>query len=63
MAQIIGDSGGPLVVKQEDNGQPFFMQVGIVSFGGRSCQRAFPVGFTRVTAFMTYISSITGKPI
>lgn len=55
-----GDSGGPLVVKQTNHaGQPYFMQVGIVSFGGNSCQRGFPVGFTRVTAFLDYISSVT----
>jgi secreted trypsin-like serine protease len=56
-----GDSGGPLIVKQQDQlGRPFFMQVGIVSFGGNSCQRGFPVGFTRVTAFLDYISRMQG---
>jgi len=56
-----GDSGGPLFVPQRTpDGKPFYMQVGIVSFGGNSCQRAFPVGFTRVTAFMDYVSSVTG---
>jgi secreted trypsin-like serine protease len=55
-----GDSGGPLVVKQKTaTGQEFFMQLGIVSFGGNSCQKGFPVGFTRVTAFLSYIDSIT----
>lgn len=59
-----GDSGGPLVVRQKSpEGVPFYMQVGIVSFGGTSCQRAYPVGFTRLTAFMDYVSTVTGKPI
>ncbi|OXA51762.1 Chymotrypsin BI [Folsomia candida] len=59
-----GDSGGPLVVKQTtESGQPFFMQLGIVSFGGNSCQKAYPVGFTRVSAFLDYISSVTTKTL
>jgi len=57
-----GDSGGPLILKSYNQaGAPYFMQVGIVSFGGNSCQRGIPVGFTRVTAFMPFISKITGK--
>jgi len=58
-----GDSGGPLIVKKTlpGSGKEFFMQVGIVSFGGGSCERGIPVGFTRVTAFLDYISEITGK--
>lgn len=55
---------GPLVVKQTtESGQPFFMQLGIVSFGGNSCQKAYPVGFTRVSAFLDYISSVTTKTL
>jgi len=60
-----GDSGGPLILKQVDptSGQQYFMQVGIVSFGGNSCQRGFPVGFTRVTAFLDYISSVSSMTL
>jgi len=43
------------------SGKEYFMQVGIVSFGGNSCERGIPVGFTRVTAFLDYISEMTGK--
>jgi len=56
-----GDSGGPLVVRQTGPLGDYFMQVGIVSFGSYSCERGMPVGFTRVTAFMKFISSITGR--
>lgn len=36
----LGYSGGPLVVRQKSHdGSAFYMQVGIVSFGGTSCER------------------------
>ncbi|CAL8072235.1 unnamed protein product [Orchesella dallaii] len=57
-----GDSGGPLVIRQSaPDGTPFYMQVGIVSFGGTSCEQALPVGYSRVTAFFDYISTVTGR--
>jgi secreted trypsin-like serine protease len=57
-----GDSGGPLVIRQHaPNGQPFYMQVGIVSFGGSSCEQGLPVGYSRITAFFDYISQVTGR--
>jgi secreted trypsin-like serine protease len=56
-----GDSGGPLVY-QEDDGN--FIQVGIVSFAAAAgCQLGYPVGFTRVTSFLSWISSNTGISI
>jgi chymotrypsin len=57
-----GDSGGPLMVKQmSKSGEEYYMQLGIVSFGSLTCERAFPVGFTRVSAFLDYINEITGE--
>jgi len=57
-----GDSGGPLIATQKSpSGKEYFMQVGIVSFGGNSCERGIPVAFTRVTAFLDYISETTGQ--
>lgn len=59
-----GDSGGPLIIREQSpDGNPFYMQVGIVSFGSTTCERGYPVAFTRVTAFLDYISQVTGKPI
>jgi secreted trypsin-like serine protease len=56
-----GDSGGPLVY-QEDDGN--YTQVGIVSFGAAAgCQRGYPVGFTRVPSFLSWISTNTGISI
>jgi secreted trypsin-like serine protease len=56
-----GDSGGPLVYEEDDGN---YTQVGIVSFGARAgCERAFPVGFTRVNSFLSWISTNTGISI
>jgi len=53
-----GDSGGPLIYQESDS---VYTQVGIVSFGSSAgCQRGYPVGFTRVTSFLSWISSNTG---
>ena len=53
-----GDSGGPLVY-QEDDGR--YTEVGIVSFGSSAgCTQGYPVGFTRVTSYLGWISSNTG---
>jgi secreted trypsin-like serine protease len=36
-------------------------QVGIVSFGAAAgCTVGYPVGFTRVTKFLSWISAVTG---
>ncbi|XP_039756115.1 collagenase-like [Pararge aegeria] len=49
-----GDSGGPLIVSPE--GSPIL--IGITSFGHRDgCQRGYPAGFARVTAFESWIRS------
>ena len=47
-----GDSGGPLTV--QSNGT--LIQVGIVSFGMRGCERGFPAAFARVTSFVDWIA-------
>jgi secreted trypsin-like serine protease len=56
-----GDSGGPLVY-QEDDG--IYTGVGIVSFGAAAgCQLGYPVVFTRLTSFLSWISTNTGISI
>jgi secreted trypsin-like serine protease len=53
-----GDSGGPLVYLESDD---IYTQVGIVSFGAAiGCELGYPVGFTRVTSFLSWISETTG---
>ncbi|KAL5288495.1 hypothetical protein ACFFRR_008991 [Megaselia abdita] len=49
-----GDSGGPLVLTES------LEQIGLVSFGGDSCQRGTPVAFTRVSAHKGFIEDTTG---
>ncbi|CAL8113620.1 unnamed protein product [Orchesella dallaii] len=56
-----GDSGGPLYLRQSGPNGDYLMQVGIVSFGTVTCERGYPVAFTRVTAFLDYINEITGR--
>ncbi|GJQ86782.1 hypothetical protein Trydic_g5575 [Trypoxylus dichotomus] len=46
-----GDSGGPLI----SNGK----QLGIVSFGGRSCTTGAPAVFTRVSTYLRWIAANT----
>lgn len=59
-----GDSGGPLMIREaEDTSDPYYTIVGIVSFGTHTCERGYPVAFTRVTAFLDYITTITGKKL
>jgi len=61
-----GDSGGPLMWKQESvttGGSPFYSQVGLVSFGAYTCQRGYPVSYTRITSFLDYVSTVTGKQL
>ena len=50
-----GDSGGPLVYRESDGA---YTQVGIVSFGAAAgCELGYPAAFTRVTSFLSWISS------
>jgi len=56
-----GDSGGALALQESDG---LSTQVGIVSFGASAgCELGYPVGFTRVTSYLDWISSITGISI
>ena len=50
-----GDSGGPLIYKEKDGE---YTQVGIVSFGGPSCE-LYPSGYTRVNNFLCWIAKHT----
>jgi hypothetical protein len=53
-----GYSGGALAVGESDG---VWTQVGVVLFGSSAeCTREIPVGFTRVTSFLNWISSATG---
>jgi len=53
-----GDSGGPLVYLESDG---IYTEVGIVSFGSSAgCTQGYPVGFTRITSYLSWISSNTG---
>ena len=52
------NSGGPLVYLECDG---VYTQIGLVSFGAvGGCQGGNPIGFTRVAAFLGWISGITG---
>jgi len=51
-----GDSGGPLVMREADKK---FTQIGIVSFGPVVCGEG-PLGFTRVTSHLGWISEVAG---
>lgn len=38
-----------------------FNQVGVVSFGAAAgCELGYPIGFTRVSDFADWVSSVTG---
>jgi len=53
-----GDSGGPLVYLESDGR---YTEVGIVSFGSSAgCTRGYPAVFTRVTSYLSWITSNTG---
>ncbi|KAF8788070.1 Clotting factor B like protein [Argiope bruennichi] len=52
-----GDSGGPLVMENEDR----WIQVGIVSFGFRCGAENYPGVYTRVSAYMRWISRILSE--
>ncbi|XP_059485746.1 collagenase-like isoform X2 [Neocloeon triangulifer] len=51
-----GDSGGPLVIREADKK---YTQIGIVSFGPLTCGTG-PLGFTRVTSYLGWISKMAG---
>jgi len=52
-----GDSGGALAVQVSG----VWTQIGVVSFGAAAgCQRGFPVGFARVSSFLTWICNNSG---
>ncbi|RZF43066.1 hypothetical protein LSTR_LSTR001244 [Laodelphax striatellus] len=48
-----GDSGGPLVIKSGNE----YVQIGIVSFGTRDCERREPSVYTRVNYFLPWIQA------
>lgn len=49
-----GDNGGPLTVQSE--GSPLL--VGVISFiANAGCELGYPVGFTRVTNYISWIQS------
>jgi secreted trypsin-like serine protease len=51
-----GDSGGPLSIPGAQ-----YEQIGIVSFGSTlGCESGAPAGFTEVTMYRDWISSVTG---
>jgi len=52
-----GDSGGPAIVK---NDAGFYVQVGIVSFGGGICEEGYPSGQVLVHKFSDWIEAVTG---
>ena len=53
-----GDSSGPLVYHESDGN---YTQVGIVSFAAASCcTLGYPAAFTRVTSYLSWITSNTG---
>ncbi|XP_067003861.1 brachyurin [Anabrus simplex] len=55
-----GDSGGPLVVLESDGR---YTEVGVVSFGANGCPASYPAAFTRVTSYLSWISSNAGIAI
>jgi secreted trypsin-like serine protease len=56
-----GDNGAALVYMSSDG---IYTQVGVVSFGSAAgCTLGYPVVFTRVTSFLSWISSNTGLRI
>lgn len=54
-----GDSGGPLVVRQGTSSR--YVQVGVVSWGYGCAQARLPGVYTRVSKFIDWIQSHTGR--
>jgi len=50
-----GDSGGPLMSPDPQTG--LFYVIGIVSYGFRCAEPGFPGVYTKVTAFLDFITS------
>jgi len=54
-----GDSGGPMSIPG-----PTYNQIGIVSFGSAAgCEIGAPAGFTEVSKYIDWISSVTGMKL
>lgn len=49
-----GDSGGPIVLKDSE------IQIGLTSFGARSCIKDVPSVFIRVSSYLEWIKKISG---
>ncbi|CAB3366144.1 Hypothetical predicted protein [Cloeon dipterum] len=54
------DAGGPLLYQEADKK---WTQIGILSFGRNESCQGYPLGFTRVTHFLSWISTQTGLKI
>lgn len=50
----MGDSGGGLILNEN---KPVL--IGIVSFGASVCEAGFPVAFTKVSSYLSWIVEIT----
>ncbi|OXA46255.1 Serine proteinase stubble [Folsomia candida] len=57
-----GDNGGPMMIREGDD-LLRYTAVGIFSYGGSICEGGYNLVFTRITAFMDYISKITGRKL
>lgn len=51
-----GDSGGPMMSPSPQN-YKFYYIVGIVSYGFKCAEPGFPGVYTKVTAFLDFITS------
>jgi len=56
-ASCSGDSGGPLSFTSADG---TFTQIGIVSFGERSCEKGHPDAHSRVRSYASWIRQLVG---
>jgi hypothetical protein len=51
------DSGGSLTVPRDGDTRP--VQIGVLAFGGSSCEGQTPNGYMRVTSFLDWIAATT----